>query len=292
MSVEALPRRRSRVDLSRESVRFAPLWVSYLVMIIFFVLIAAPIVWLAVTALRTTEAYQVSPLGWPSWQFHNFVEAWQIANFSTYVPNSIIYTGSIVLVILVLASAAGYGLARFRFPGRPAMLVALVIALTIPFTSVMFSVYDVINALGLLDTRLAIILVAVSLTLPFATFYMRTFFLGIPESLSEAARIDGAGEIALFFRVMLPLARPGLATLAVFSGVWSWGMYIEPLLLATSDDLRTVSLGMAFFTGEYSGSNQPLIAAAVFTIVAPLIVVSIALQRRFVEGTTAGAVKD
>jgi raffinose/stachyose/melibiose transport system permease protein len=292
MSADVIPRRRSRGDLSRESVRFAPLWVSYVVMVAFFVIITAPIAWLAITALRTSEDYQNSPLGWPTWQFHNFVEAWQVANFSTYVPNSVIYTASIVVVILVLASAAGYGLARFRFPGRPAMMIALVVALTIPFTSVMFSVYDVINALGLLNTRLAIILVAVSLTLPFATFYMRTFFLGIPESLSEAARIDGAGEIALFLRVMLPLARPGLATLAVFSGVWSWGMYIEPLLLATSDDLRTVSLGMAFFTGEYSGSNQPLIAAAVFTIVAPLIVVSIVLQRRFVEGTTAGAVKD
>jgi ABC-type glycerol-3-phosphate transport system permease component len=284
--------RPRRMDLSRESVRFAPLWISYVVMVVFFVIIAAPIVWLAVTALRTTDEYQHNPLGWPTWHFGNFREAWQTANFTTYVPNSLIYTASIVVLVLVLASAAGYGLARFRFPGRTAMLLGLVVALTIPFTSVMFSVYDVINYLHLLNTRVAIILVAVSLTLPFATFYMRTFFLNIPEELSEAARMDGAGEIAVFFRVMLPLARPGLSTLAVFTGVWTWGMYLEPLLLATDDSLRTVSLGLSFFTGEYSGSNQPLIAAAIVIIVLPLIVVSILLQRRFVEGMTAGAVKN
>jgi ABC-type glycerol-3-phosphate transport system permease component len=286
------PLKRRHIDLSRESIRFAPLWLSYLVMVVFFILIAAPLLWLLVTALRTIPEYQASPLGLPTWHFENFVDAWNTANFSTYFPNSIIYTASIVFAVLVLASAAGYGLARFRFPGRLAMMIGLVIALTIPFTSVMFSVYDVVQTLGLVNTRLAIILVSTALTLPFATFYMRTFFLNIPEELAEAARIDGAGELALFFRVMLPLARPGLATLAVFTGVWTWGMYLEPLLLATSDELRTVSLGLSFFTGEYSGSNEPLIAAAVVIILLPLIVVSVLLQRQFVEGMTAGAVKD
>ncbi|WOF22384.1 carbohydrate ABC transporter permease [Microbacterium betulae] len=290
MSAENL--RRARIwNPSKETVRFAPAWVSYIVMVTWFVVIAAPLVWLVVTSLRRTESYRASTLGWPEWAFSNFAEAWRTANFSVAVPNSIVYTLSIVACVVVLASMAGYGLARYRFPGRAIMLGALVVALTIPFSSIMFGVYDVVDALGLLGTRLGVILPAVALALPFATFYMRAFFLGIPEAISEAARIDGAGEITVFVRVMLPLASPGIATLAVFSGVWSWAMYLEPLLLANSASLRPVALGLSFFTAEYGGSNQPLIAAAAVIIVLPLVILSILLQRRFVEGMTAGAVK-
>jgi len=272
-------------------VRFAPIWVTYLVMVGMFLIIAFPIVWLVITSLRTREEYIESPLGWPSWAFQNFVDAWNTAHFSTYVPNSLIYMVSVVLITLVLASAAGYGLARFRFPGRPALVVSLVIALTIPFSSIMFSVYDVVDALGMLNTRFAIVIVAVAMGLPFATFYMRAFFVGIPEEISEAARLDGASEMGVFFRVILPLARPGFSTLAVFSGLWAWSMYIEPLMLATTDELRSVALGLAFFSSEYAGANQPMIAAGIVIIVAPLVVVSIIVQRRFVEGMTAGAIK-
>jgi raffinose/stachyose/melibiose transport system permease protein len=282
---------KRRRSLSRESVRFAPTWVTYVVMVTAFVLIAFPVLWLVVTSLRTREEYIDSPLGWPSWAFQNFVDAWNTAHFSTYVPNSLIYMASVVAITLVVASAAGYGLARFRFPGRAALIISLVIALTIPFSSIMFSVYDVVYALGLLNTRFGIIIVAVAMGLPFATFYMRAFFVGIPEELSEAARLDGASEMGVFFRVMLPLARPGLVTLAVFSGLWAWSMYIEPLLLATTDDLRSVALGLSFFTSEYAGANQPMIAAGIVIIVAPLVVVSVLVQRRFVEGMTAGAIK-
>jgi ABC-type glycerol-3-phosphate transport system permease component len=256
-----------------------------------FLIIAAPVAWLVVTSLRTRMEYIRDPLGLPSWAFDNYVEAWNVAHFSTYVPNSFIYMISVVLITLVLASAAGYGLARFQFPGRPFLIISLVIALTIPFSSVMFSVYDVVHALGLINTRQAIIIVAVAMGLPFATFYMRAFFTEIPAELSEAARLDGAGELSVFFRVMLPLARPGLATLAVFSGVWAWTMWIEPLLLATSDQYRSVSLGLSFFTSEFAGANQPMIAAGILIIIGPLIVVSIVVQRRFVDGMTAGALK-
>ncbi len=285
-------RRRGRPrELSRDTIRFAPTWLSYGLMIVFFLLITLPLLWIAMTALRSPEAYAQNPVGGFEWRFSNFADAWNTANFSSYVPNSLIYTGSVVVLVVAIASAAGYGLARFRFPGRLAMMLSLVVALTVPFSSIMFSVYDVVQFFGLINTRAGIVVVAVAMTLPFATFYMRTFFLGIPDELAEAARIDGAGELTVFFRVMLPLARPGLATLAVFSGVWTWGMYIEPLLLATSDDLRTVSLGLSFFTTEFGGSNAPLICAAIVTIVAPLIVVSVLLQRRFVEGMTNGAIK-
>ncbi|MCV2395127.1 carbohydrate ABC transporter permease [Actinotalea sp. M2MS4P-6] len=277
--------------MSRESVRFAPTWVTYVVMIGMFLIISFPIVWLLITSLRTRQEYIEDPLGWPSWAFSNFVDAWNTAHFSTYVPNSLIYMVSVVLVTLVLASAAGYGLARFDFPGRPALIVSFVIALTIPFSSIMFSVYDVVAGFGLLNTRVAIVTVAVAMGLPFATFYMRAFFVGIPEELSEAARLDGASELGVFFRVMLPLARPGLLTLSVFSGLWAWSMYIEPLLLATTDQLRSVSLGLAFFSSEYAGANQPMIAAGIIIIVAPLVVVSVAVQRHFVDGMTAGAIK-
>jgi ABC-type glycerol-3-phosphate transport system permease component len=260
-------------------------------MIAWFVVVVAPLVWLTVTSLRTTDSYRASTLGWPDWAFSNFVEAWETAQFSTAVPNSIIYTLSIVACVVVLASLAGYGLARYRFRGRGLMMIGLVVAMTIPFSSIMFGVYDVVDALSLLGTRVGVVLPAVALSLPFATFYMRAFFVGIPDAIAEAARIDGAGELTIFVRVMLPLASPGIATLAVFSGVWSWAMYLEPLLLANTAALRPVALGLAFFTTEYGGSNQPLIAAAAVIIVLPLVLLSVLLQRRFVEGMTADAVK-
>lgn len=293
MSAERIERRRrrSRWKPDREVVRFAPSWVSYVAMVAWFLIIALPIVWLVVTSLRSSESYRASTVGWPEWEFSNYIDAWETANFSVAVPNSIIYTVSIVAGVVVLACLGGYALARYRFPGRLVMLAGLVIAMTIPFSSIMFGVYDVVDALGLLGNRLGVILPAIALFLPFSIFYMRSFFLGIPEAIGEAARIDGAGELTVFIRVMMPLASPGVATLCVFTGVWSWAMYLEPLLLASSSSLRPVALGLSFFTTEYGGTNQPLIAAAAVIIVLPLVILSIVLQRRFVEGMTAGAVK-
>lgn len=283
---------RRRPGLAQERFRFAPAGLTYVVMIGWFLVIAAPIVWLVLTSLRSQQEYRRSSIGFPSspvWS--NYAEAWRIANFEVYLPNSVLYTGSVVISLAILASLAGYGLARFDFPSRSAIIIGFLVALAIPFHAIMFGVYDLVDKLGLLGTRVGIILPATALSLPFATFYMRAFFTNIPDEISEAARLDGAGEITIFVRIMLPLARPGLLTLAVFTGVWSWAMYLEPLLLAPTNSLRTVALGLSFFTTEYGGTNQPLVAAAVVIIVVPMIVLSILLQRRFIEGITAGAGK-
>lgn len=291
--VAAVNRHGRRVkSMSQERFRFAPRGVSYVLMIGWFVLIVAPLFWLTLTSLRSVEEYRDSSIGFPaSPRWENYAEAWERANFAVYVPNSAIYTVSIVLGTLVFASLAGYGFAKFQFRGRTLILSLYVLALTIPFTATMFSVYDLTDAMGLLGTRAGVIIPTIAGGMAFSTLYMRAFFQGIPQAVTDAAKVDGAGELAIFLRIMVPLARPGLSTLAVFQGIWSWCMYLQPLLLAAKSELRTVALGLDFLTGEYGGTNQPLVAAAIVIIVGPLVVVSILLQRKFVEGMTIGSVK-
>jgi ABC-type glycerol-3-phosphate transport system permease component len=261
------------------------------VLLLFLALFIGPVIWIFFLALKSRQEYATNPLGLPiDPQWTNFTTAWDQGRFSVYLPNTFLYAILIVLGVATFACLCGYAFAKLRFPGRDLLFGLFLVGLTLPFLSIMIPIFYIARDLHILGTRWGFILPAVGLGLPFSIFLMRAFFRAIPDELGEAARVDGAGEFGVFFRVMLPLAWPGLATVAVFEFLNSWSAYLMPLVLVQREELRPVALALPLFQSRYSSELQLIAAATIITIVPPLIVYLL-LQRRFVEGVTAGALK-
>ena len=189
---------------------------------------------------------------------------------------------------------AGYGLARLYFPGRTVVFFAFIVGIMIPFYSIMIPLYFQLDAMGLLGSPLAVILPGIAgvqgFGLPLGVFLMRAFFVDLPTELREAARIDGASEFNVFRRVMLPLAGPGVAVLAVLVFFQSWNSLLLPLLYLTGPDSRTMATGLYLFASGRS-TETTLLAAASLIMTVPVIVFYLLFQRQFVRGITAGALK-
>ncbi len=263
----------------------------YIVLVLFVVLFVGPIAWIAFLSVKTKAEFAVNPLGLPlDPQWTNYIQAWDQGRFSVYLPNTVIYAVAVVIGIGALACMAGYALAKMPFPGRGLIFNLFMIGLTLPFLSIMIPLFYIARDLQILGTRWGLILPAIGIGLPFSIFIMRAFFLSIPSELGDAARVDGCSEWGVFARVMLPLAWPGLATVAVFEFLNTWSAYLMPLILVQREELRPVALALPLFQSRYSAEIQLIAAASIITILPP-IVIYLFLQRRFVEGVTAGALK-
>ena len=263
----------------------------YALLIGFLVVFLVPFVWYASMALKTERQIAASPFSLPippAWD--NLEQAWTLGRYSQYLPNTVVYAVAVIAGVCTFSCLSGYALARLTFPGRNLMFLLLLVGITVPFQSLMIPTYYLARDLNILGTRLGMIVPATAFGLSFGSFLMRAFFRGLPEEIADAARVDGGSEWRVFRDVMLPLARPGLATLATFSFLETWTAFLLPLVLVQRDELRPVSLGLLFFTGRYS-SDRGLIAAGVMFTIMPIILVYIALQRKFIEGITAGALK-
>ena len=251
----------------------------------------APLVLMWMSAFKTRTEISAAPLALPATlQFDNLVQAWTVGRFGEYVGNSIIVTIPVVLGVVLLSAMAGYGFARYRFWGSQVLFYAFLIGLMVPFQSIMIPLYFNIKNLGLLGTYWAMILPAVGLGLPFGIFLMQSFFRGLPRELADSARVDGCNEFQVFWRVLLPLARPAISSLVVFQFMWTWNAYLMPLLLMNQESLRPITLGLMFFQGRYT-TNYALISAGVTIVTLPIILVYIIMQRQFLRGLTAGALR-
>jgi ABC-type glycerol-3-phosphate transport system permease component len=261
-------------------------------LLIFFAAISLyPILVMWITALRPKAEAMQDPFGLPSSLYlDNVATAWTQGRFAAYFLNSVIITAPAVVGVTVLSALAGYGIARFRFPGRGPIFVAILLGLTIPFQSVMIPLYYQLLAMGLLGTYWSVILPSIAFGLPFGILLMASFFEDLPSELSDAARVDGCGELRIFWSIMLPLARPAVSTLVVFQFMRTWNEFLMPLLYLQDEALRPIPLGLMFFQGAYT-RDIGLIAAGVSLATIPVILVYLLFQRQFVRGLTAGAVK-
>jgi ABC-type glycerol-3-phosphate transport system permease component len=261
-------------------------------LLIFFAVISLyPILVTWFTALRPAKVSQQDPFGlpWPPiWE--NVTNAWVKGRFGDYLMNSVIIAVPTVIGVVVLSALAGYGIARFRFPGRALAFGAILLGLTIPFQSVMIPLYYQLLQMGLLGSYWAVILPGIAFGLPFGVFLMAAFFEDLPKELHEAARVDGCSELRIFWSVMLPLAKPAVSTLIVFQFMRTWNEFLMPLLYLQDEAKRPIPLGLMFFQGTYT-RDIGLIAAGVTLATVPVIIVYLIFQRQFVRGLTAGAVK-
>jgi ABC-type glycerol-3-phosphate transport system permease component len=250
-----------------------------------------PIFWLLSGSLQSSEQlYRGTDLLPTKLVWSNFSYAWNEGNLKTYLPNSILYTVVAVGGILVVSSMAGYALARMRFAGRGAVVGALLIIMIIPLPASFIALYKLLVGMGLANTRTGYLLVLITAGLPISILIMRSFFTRQPQELEEAASLDGCSPFGTFWRIMLPLARPGLAAVAVIQALAVWNEYLMALVLFNTDDLMPVQRGLTKFVSAETPEQQILLAATALSAL-PIIVLYVFAQRNLIKGVAQGAIK-
>jgi ABC-type glycerol-3-phosphate transport system permease component len=257
-----------------------------------------PMLWVAYSSLKADDAIFRDAFALPApGALHtgNYAQAWREARFGDYFFNSVIVTATAVTLIVALGAMAAYALARFYHPAGRAVFWLFLAGLMIPAQLAVIPLFFELRGLGLLNSRSGLILVYTANGLPFAIFILAGFFRSLPRSLYEAAVIDGCGEFAAFWRVLLPLARPGLVTVAIFQFIGVWKEYFFAFMLVGGDvdgNARTLPLGLAnlSITAQYR-SDYGMLFAGIVLVTLPILVVYLLLQRHIVKGVAAGALK-
>jgi len=263
---------------------------GYLVWVIY------PMLWVAYSSLKDDalifkDAFALPLLG--DLRFENYTRAWSAARFSDYLLNSVLVTGVSVTLIVLLGAMAAYALSRFYHPLARGVFWLFLAGLMIPVQLSIVPLFFELRALGLLNSKLGLILVYTANGLPFAIFILAGFFKSLPRSLYEAAVVDGCTEASAFWRVMLPLAKPGLVTVAIFQFIGIWKEYFFAFMFTSgSAAARTLPLGLAnlSITSQYR-SDYGMLFAGLVIVTVPVLLVYVFLQKHLVKGVTAGALK-
>lgn len=266
---------------------------AHAVLALWVFLVVAPLLWTLMTSFKTTSEIFSSPFSLPtSWNFQNYVDAWTTAGIGRYFMNSVIVVGSSLVIVMLLGSMCAYVLARFEFWGNRLVYYAMLAGLTIPIFLAIVPLFFVLRQFGILNTLPGLIVAYVAFALPFTVFFMYAFFRTLPHEITEAAAIDGAGQWTTFFAIMLPMAKPGLATVAIFNFLGLWNQFLIPVALNTNTDNYVLSQGMAAFASQagYAVNFGALFAAVVITVV-PVLIVYVIFQRQLQGSVSQGTMK-
>lgn len=250
-----------------------------------------PFVWLVSTALKSpaevfTENLTLLP---EMFRWTNFVEIMDQAPFWLYMGNTIIVCLGILLIQLVLVIPAAYAFARLDFPGKDIMFILFVIQIMLPLESIIIPNYLITKNLGLLNTRTGLILPFVASG--FGTFMLRQTFKQIPQSLEDAAMMDGAGHLRFIWHVIIPLSRPTIVTFSMISIATHWNDYFWPLIITNTDNVRTLTIGLGMFVQQESGSDWSLLMAATLFVCAPIIAFFLVTQKTFIKSFLTSGIK-
>lgn len=265
---------------------------SYAVLGVFAVIALYPILSIVLLAMHERSDL-VTGFSIPdSINLGTFRDAWELGAFDRGLLNSFIVAASVSVVTAVLSTLAGYAFGAMRFRGSDTLFYLLLIGLIFPYEATVIPLYYVFKDYGLTDSLWALILPQIGLSIPFGTFWMRAFFRSTPGSLVEASRLDGASSLTTLRRVLLPQAWPAITTMIVLVFMWTWNEFLLALVMIQSDELRTAPLGLALFAGANRSQDPTLTAAAAVLVALPIVIVYIFLQRSFIRGMFAGAVKE
>ncbi len=266
-------------------------WLTALLLACGALTVFFPFFWMAVTSLKTAPEIQrvplrIAPDHWMN--LGNYREVFHREPFGRYLFNSGLIASVSAVSSLIVSSLAGYGFAKFRFPARDAFFFAIVGILMVPFQSFVVPLYLWVNRLGFLDPYLGIL--APDLVSVFGVFLMRQAIEVIPNDYIDAARIDGCSEFRIFYRVILPMVKPAMATLLIIKFMWTWNEFFWPLVVVNSPSMRVVTIGLMSFTNIYFIEYNLLTAAAVISIL-PILVVFLTLQKWVVRGVVMSGLK-
>lgn len=269
-------------------------WLSrglmYFLLTILALIILIPFIWMIANSIKNSaDIYSWPPALIPKMiQWDNYKTALTLAPFERFFFNSFLVTASITLTSIFLDSMAGYAFAKYNFKGKNVTFYLVLATLMLPVQSIIIPVYIMLQRVGWVDTYLALIIPNISNA--FGIFLMRQFIQSIPDELMEAARIDGMGEFHIFRKMILPLCKPALATLAIFQIQYNWNDFFWPLIMTNSTKMKTVQLGLVYFTGQYF-TQWNLLMAVVVTALLPIIGIFIFTQRYFIEGIALSGLK-
>jgi multiple sugar transport system permease protein len=263
---------------------------TYAVLVVLGATMVIPFVWMVSTSLMTDlEVYQFPPRLFPQApQWDNYAGALTRLPFGRYFLNTILVTGASVVGQLVTCSMAAYAFARLDFKGRDTLFGVYLATMMIPTIVTLIPAFLIINAFGWMDTYWA--LFTPLLTSVWGIFLLRQFFQTLPRDYEDAAHLDGASAWTIYWRIILPLSRPALATLAIFAFLNAWKDFLWPLIVTTRNDMRTVEVGISMFSSIY-GTNWPYQMAAAVVVLLPLLVVFFFTQKYVIEGISLTGLK-
>jgi N-acetylglucosamine transport system permease protein len=261
---------------------------SHVLLAVWSVVVIVPFLWVVLSSFKTTKEILASPFSLPAhWQFDNYAHAWTDAGIRQFFVNTVIVVGVALVLVMLLGAMCAYVLARFKFPGSRFIYYLMLAGLTFPIFLAIVPLFFILKNLGLINTLPGLIMVYVAFALPFTVFFLYAFFRTLPDDVYEAALIDGAGEWRTFFRIMLPMARPGMAAVAIFNFLGLWNQFLLPVALNTDQSRYVLTQGMASFASQagYAVDFGALFAAVVITVV-PVLIVYVIFQRRL-EGSVS-----
>ena len=260
-------------------------------MLVILLVIAFPFLWLIISSFKHEKDIISFPprIFADSYTLDNYIKVWTTIPLLDYIKNTVIFAGGTVITSVFFDSLAGYAFARMRFKGKSVLFYFVLLTMMIPFQVFMIPLFIEVNLLGMLDTYAGLIIPR--MTTAFGIFMMRSFFITLPDSLEEAARIDGLSEFNIFLKIMLPLSKPTLLSLGIFTLMNSWNDLLYPLILTSSSKMRTLPAGLALFTGQNISFYGPVMAGTVISML-PLLVVYIFAQKYFVQGTAMSGMKE
>ncbi|GAA2739617.1 carbohydrate ABC transporter permease [Pedococcus aerophilus] len=249
-----------------------------------------PMYWMIRTSLASTAELSDLPVPlWPQeWLWRNYVEPWKAYPFARWLTNSVVIAALSVTLTLAINLCAGYAFAKLRFPLRNVLFLLIISTLMVPVQVIMVPQFQIVIDLNLLNSTWGVVLPR--LAEAFGLFMARQFFLGIPDELIEAARVDGAGHLRTFFSIVLPLSKPLIAALVIFTFMWRWNEFVWPLIVLTDPNAYTLPVGLQFLISQFSTNFGPLLAMSFLSIL-PMLLVFAVFQRYFVEGVARTGLK-
>jgi raffinose/stachyose/melibiose transport system permease protein len=254
-------------------------------------LVLIPVAYMVLASFKSVPDFFGNPYGLPTkWMWENYTRAWNEAKIGTTLPNSIIVTASSVLASSFLSALIGYGLSRREKPLAKALYLLFVGGMLVPAQMIVLPLFILLRAVGLFGTLFALIFPYIALGLPLGVLILTPIIATLPSELSDAARVDGANDWQIFWQIILPLLRPGLASVSILNGVWMWNEFFIPLVVAFKAQSQTMPVGIISFIGTYS-TEWGLVFASVVVSTAPAIVAYLLMTQQFVAGLTAGAMK-
>jgi ABC-type glycerol-3-phosphate transport system permease component len=264
----------------------------YLLLAGFLVVQLFPMYWMLITSFKTpNQSIAVPPIYFPTMLTMRAYRTLFVDNdFGSYLMNSLVVCLGSMAITMVMSAIAGYGFARWTFPGKGPLLAALMLTSMLPFISVIGPTFNIIRHLDLIDTKRGLGMVFVNGGIPLATWFLYVFFQTIPKELEEAAALDGAGRIRTFLRVVLPLSAPGLASTAALVFISYWNELIFALVITLTPESKTLTVGLSELPGLFDIPYDLMAAAGMLTAL-PAIIIVVLFQRHLVAGLTAGAVK-
>lgn len=270
--------------------------IDYGILMVLSGIIVVPLLWLLGNSMKSDKDIRMNMaklLPSPGeWQIDNYIQAWKRGNIGQTIWNSLFNTVVSVILILLVAYFTSYAIARIRYKGSELIHAMFVSMMMVPLAQVvMIPQFRIISGLNLVDTHMGVILLYTAAGIPFSVFLLTSFLRKIPIELDEAACIDGCGRIAIIFRILLPLSKPGIATVVIFQGMNVWNDYFTALIYLRSPGMKTITLGLKNFMGQWGLVDYNRLFAAIAIVTFPIILLYVIFQNQFQSGLTSGSVK-